>query len=386
MKSKSAALIELFHQLLDARDPEKIQDLLDRIHRLNSQLTFEQRMRVYNTVLQETRERAVQDIAAQEPDAVSKAILEELDAMKGKAFMLVPVTKERTEMLQDHLQKCMKELNSTKDPQQVHEVIRAAVKELENLPDRNLCSLGYYILRENLELRVLSTFTDQEEIASSTLFCALYLADPPALALSLLRYSVDRGYYWLAGSRELIEAETLVDLKRELQAYRDIICYATAPEAAKYAAQIRSDIADNLLRWISQTDEAHSPEIDDCVASLLRIFWKMPNLADKPVPTYRVANVLYSTMCLGTEEDRETYRAAVDDQGRLIDACPCLYGPLRDFTLFALALRLYQALENTWAVMPPVVECLFRLYLALSLSDSAPADDKICSWILEVSE
>lgn len=130
--------------------------------------------------------------------------------------------------------------------------------------------------------------------------------------------------------------------------------------------------------------EDRNSEIAVCTSSLIKACMHRPRMSNQPLPTRRVANVIYTTLSLATEDDEEMFLSTMEDQSARLDMCPILYESLRNLTLSTLVHRLYQKLEEVGAVMPPVIECLFRLFLVLSLSDSALADDKIFCWVLGV--
>lgn len=386
MKSKSATLIKVFHRLLDTHDPEEIQMLLNRIHAINAQLTFGQRKGVYDTALREAREQAIHDVQTQTLNDKAQAILDEVKGMSGKIYALVPVPCEKAESLRDCLQDYVQRLAREENPLMVHQIIQATMRWLDDLPDKNLRNLGYYMFHENLEARVLGAAILQEETpVSVSLYSELNFAPIPSLALSMLHYSNSDSNYWTTGGGELAKSESKADLAREIQAYQDILHFATAAEATEYNNQVREGVVYRLLMWINEAGlEAKHPDITACVNSILNINFRRPHLSGKPVPTYRAANVIYTTYSLAAEEDMEMYRSISESQGDRMDMCPCLYGPLSEFSVFSMVIRLYQALEEVGATMPPVVEALFRLYLALGMSTSALADDNICKWVLGV--
>lgn len=386
MKSKSATLIKVFHQLLGAQDQDEIQKLLDRIHVLNAQLTFGQRKGVYNTALREAREQALHDAQAHTLNDKAQAILDEVKGMSGKVYTLVPVPREMAESLRDRLQAYVQRLAREENPMMVHQAIRATMRWLDDLPDKDLRSLGYYMLRENLEARVLGAAMLQEETpVSVSLYSELNFAPIPSLELSVLHYSISEGGYWTAGGEEPAKAESVADLAQKIQACQNILRFATATEAAEYTSQVREGIVCRLLAWLNESGlSAKHPDITTCVNGILDINFRRPHLSGEPAPTYRVANVIYTTYSLAAEEDMEMYRSIFESQGDRMDMCPCLYDPLSEFSVFSLVTRLYQELEEVGATMPPVVEALFRIYFALGMSTSTLADDNICKWVLEV--
>ena len=385
MKSKSATLIKVFHRLLDTQDPDEIQKLLDQIHVLNAKLTYDQRMGVYDTVMREAREQAIRDVQTHTLNEKAQAILDEVKGMSGKIFALVPIPREKVDALRDRLQDYVQRLAREDNPLMVHQIIQATVRWLDDLPDKNLRSLGYYVLRGNLEARILGAAMLQEGTpVSVSLYSELNFAFIPSLALSMLRYSNSEGSYWTAGGGELAKAENMADLAQKIQDYQDILHFATATEAAEYTNQVREGIVYRFLAWLNESGLSVKPEITTCVNGILDINFRRPHLSGEPAPTYRVANVIYTTYSLAAEEDMEMYRSIFESQGDRMDMCPCLYDPLSEFSVFSLVTRLYQELEEVGATMPPVVEALFRIYFALGMSTSTLADDNICKWVLEV--
>lgn len=389
----------LMGQLISARDPEEARELTAQVRRLSAQTASpEERLEMYHQAHQAVRARLLEMAEKKNLGPVVSVLLQADKKIQRGGYYgeKLPESSRVAHDLLGLLRPISAALEDAKDPMTVEYIIRQARGLLADAENQKQREAGSLLLCQMLENEVLGKYLEEirsydklfdepepEERFLSSLLRALEAPANPALALSLLQYDIDHDTFCSVTPAKLVEIDKKDALMTAIMTYMAATHKVTRQEAADCETELKHCILLQFLHWLEREKLVQYSDIRVCVYFLRKILTGVFDAESwsKWESFSYALDAISSAIYLASETDIGTLESDCAEQAEHIAQCNAINRPIGEFTAFALVIRLCERVRHLHVQIPPMLECLLKLYLYLQLSSDNTINGFTCIWI-----